>query len=694
MECPFCKGYFEVSVKEQKFCPLCGTGFPPEFVEELRNIVPPAMNGFKAPPIFSTAKLTPPSQGSSAPSSDSDDPLSAPVDPAVLAKEEYAALLHEIFSHGRITPEEMLALARRKRSLGIQPRDAIDIQKDVARKLGFDVEEGKELLDGDLLLEVDVNKTYHVGAGRNLEFRLTNISDDFIHDIRLTGRFAHLETDKEAQGIERRLPPARQSQSLVFIPFTYNHSVVEVVKLSLTWQDAKHNPCLYEAWMQFEVFDGKTGDREGTRSVSIAIQADRIIGNDMSHLAEIAALDAASSKAASKPAEHSFLRDQQRQWQRLPLFFNEEETNRQRNEILIKKKFREGSEQLLTARRLREEAGRNQPADPHAASALFRPVLDAFQNAHACFAKIREIDPAHEESLPPIEEIETERNALLALIHQLEQPLPRPSAAIPIKTKSSQTSALITIAQPRKRIFLFSKPLITLGRNSGNDIVLRLLPNQPEADYPDNFRKSLQIGGSHAEIYNEDGLFYLCEIAKKDGKGSANGTFLDNRRVGLRNEGRLLADACRINIANVLELGCQFLWNTKKQERESRMRNSCMTVLGDVSDSCFGIDKQSPLNAIRIVRINNLRGAEEYLIVVREATIGRSAGNGIVLDSDKVSDIHAKLFFREDRYWIEDLNSRHGTTVDGEPVAPGRETALGLQARITIGDAALDFVGR
>jgi pSer/pThr/pTyr-binding forkhead associated (FHA) protein len=119
-----------------------------------------------------------------------------------------------------------------------------------------------------------------------------------------------------------------------------------------------------------------------------------------------------------------------------------------------------------------------------------------------------------------------------------------------------------------------------------------------------------------------------------------------------------------------------------------------MTVLGDVSDSCFGIDKQSPVNAIRIVRINNLCDAEEYLIVIREATIGRSAGNGIVIDHETVSDIHAKLLFREDRYWIEDLNSRHGMAVNGELIAPGREIALDPQTRITLGDVALEFTGR
>ena len=119
-----------------------------------------------------------------------------------------------------------------------------------------------------------------------------------------------------------------------------------------------------------------------------------------------------------------------------------------------------------------------------------------------------------------------------------------------------------------------------------------------------------------------------------------------------------------------------------------------MTVLGDVSKSCFGIDKQSPVNAIRITRINNLSAEEEYLVVIREATIGRSAGNAIVIDRETVSDIHAKIFFRDDRYWVEDLNSRCGTTIDGTAIEPGREAPLAHRARITVGDVSLEFTGK
>lgn len=146
MECPSCKGYFEVSAQEQKFFPLCGAGFPPEFSEELRKTFPSFINDFKTLPGVSPSNPSPPEHESASPSSDAEAHLSS--DPGARAKEECALLLQEVFSRGRITPEDLLTLARREKALGIQNQKAIDIQKAVAEKLGLDIDKGIRV--GDL----------------------------------------------------------------------------------------------------------------------------------------------------------------------------------------------------------------------------------------------------------------------------------------------------------------------------------------------------------------------------------------------------------------------------------------------------------------------------------------------------------------------------------------------------------------
>ena len=72
------------------------------------------------------------------------------------------------------------------------------------------------------------------------------------------------------------------------------------------------------------------------------------------------------------------------------------------------------------------------------------------------------------------------------------------------------------------------------------------------------------------------------------------------------------------------------------------------------------------------------------------ATIGRGPGNAIVLDSDLVSTNHARIAFdaAADAYFLEDLDSRNGTCLDGVPVAD-RER-LGKLHVVTV--AAHDFL--
>jgi hypothetical protein len=48
--------------------------------------------------------------------------------------------------------------------------------------------------------------------------------------------------------------------------------------------------------------------------------------------------------------------------------------------------------------------------------------------------------------------------------------------------------------------------------------------------------------------------------------------------------------------------------------------------------------------------------------------LGRTPVNAIALPDPFVSTHHALLAWREARWWLEDLNSKNGTTLNGEPV--------------------------
>jgi pSer/pThr/pTyr-binding forkhead associated (FHA) protein len=68
-------------------------------------------------------------------------------------------------------------------------------------------------------------------------------------------------------------------------------------------------------------------------------------------------------------------------------------------------------------------------------------------------------------------------------------------------------------------------------------------------------------------------------------------------------------------------------------------------------------------------------------------SIGRAAGNSIVLEDDYVSNEHALLMLRGKQWWVEDLNSRNGTLLNGEPLAGA--TIISAGDVLTIGSSQL-----
>jgi hypothetical protein len=72
-------------------------------------------------------------------------------------------------------------------------------------------------------------------------------------------------------------------------------------------------------------------------------------------------------------------------------------------------------------------------------------------------------------------------------------------------------------------------------------------------------------------------------------------------------------------------------------------------------------------------------------------TIGRTADNDIVLESDGVSHCHAMLFAQPDGVTLLDLGSTFGTFVDAVQALPDAPLRLPNGARITIGRALLRY---
>jgi len=76
--------------------------------------------------------------------------------------------------------------------------------------------------------------------------------------------------------------------------------------------------------------------------------------------------------------------------------------------------------------------------------------------------------------------------------------------------------------------------------------------------------------------------------------------------------------------------------------------------------------------------------------ITDELTIGRSETSTIVVEVPNVSRKHARLFLKEDRYWVEDLGSTNGTHVNDVEIAGRRPLING--DLITTGGLVFKFI--
>ena len=71
------------------------------------------------------------------------------------------------------------------------------------------------------------------------------------------------------------------------------------------------------------------------------------------------------------------------------------------------------------------------------------------------------------------------------------------------------------------------------------------------------------------------------------------------------------------------------------------------------------------------------------------ATLGRSSEADISFEDRYASSLHARVYPRGDRYFVEDMNSTNGTLLNGGPLVTENELADGFS--IAIGDTTFRF---
>lgn len=116
----------------------------------------------------------------------------------------------------------------------------------------------------------------------NLEFRMTSLSKTYLDNLCALAHFRNLNK-KESKPFLKIV--SSQPHFLRF-PFIHTYTGEEIVEVSLQYFDSKGNPSIYD--VEFEVgILSKEEKGEGHRSINISFTAEKIMGCDFEHMAEI-----------------------------------------------------------------------------------------------------------------------------------------------------------------------------------------------------------------------------------------------------------------------------------------------------------------------------------------------------------------------------------------------------------------------
>jgi pSer/pThr/pTyr-binding forkhead associated (FHA) protein len=110
-----------------------------------------------------------------------------------------------------------------------------------------------------------------------------------------------------------------------------------------------------------------------------------------------------------------------------------------------------------------------------------------------------------------------------------------------------------------------------------------------------------------------------------------------------------------------------------------------VTMWRDLQQQAQNLAKQR-VPPLRIALIGDKTASEELRFTAPEITIGRHPSCEWMLPNDTVSSRHARLVFHHDQWWLEDLDSRNGTFLNGEAV--GAPAVLTNQDNIRCGQVS------
>lgn len=133
--------------------------------------------------------------------------------------------------------------------------------------------------------------------------------------------------------------------------------------------------------------------------------------------------------------------------------------------------------------------------------------------------------------------------------------------------------------------------------------------------------------------------------------------------------------------------------NRHRKNAESGPQGTRVFQRDDIDRYLAGRDVESNMSAggpsgASLIGVNGSCENRCFEIPIGRSTVGRSSTNDIVVDSDSVSLVHARILQKDDEWWVLNLLSTNGTYVNDRKVTDSR---IHDGDRLHFGDAEFIF---
>ena len=226
------------------------------------------------------------------------------------------------------------------------------------------------------------------------------------------------------------------------------------------------------------------------------------------------------------------------------------------------------------------------------------------------------------------------------------------------------------------------------------EYVLRAGENTVGRENTDVLLADPTVSRRHALIVMDAGKCWVQDV------GSTNGTYVNGQQIHV-GETVELPDGGEVKFGSVVlsmklpivETEAPAEAEEAAAEEETSETSEVVEVAeAELPEEVVEAEEETPVEARPPARLISADASREHAVVMGTNIIGRRAGNDIVLTDDPyVSGSHAELVADERGFWLTDVGSTNGTTLNGTRIAPDNKMALNDGDEIVFGQTALRF---